>query len=148
MSSSRLKYLASTWALGKSQTNDISDYCGCKLVKFPALPFNKIVSISYAPFDLVHSDVWGPSSVITKDESRYYVLFIDDYTRYRWAYLMKNYSEFFDTYHVFRAMVKTQHNIVIKYFYCDLFSEYTSNKFSEWLACDSPDILYWYSSTE
>lgn len=57
VSSSRLKYLASTRALGKLQTNDISNYCGCKLAKFPALPFSKSVSTSYAPFDLVHFDV-------------------------------------------------------------------------------------------
>jgi hypothetical protein len=49
---------------------------------------------------------------------------------------MKNRSEFFDIYHMFRAMVKTQHNAVIKCFRCDLGGEYTSNKFSELLAFD------------
>ena len=128
VSASRLKYLASTGALGKLQTCYISDCCGCKLAKLPALPFSKSVSVSYAPFDLVHSDVWGPSPVLTKGGSRYYVSFIDDYTRYCWVYLMKNRSEFFDIYHIFRAMVKTQHNSVIKCFRCDLGGEYTSNK--------------------
>ncbi|CAJ2652486.1 unnamed protein product [Trifolium pratense] len=37
---------------------------------------------------------------------------------------------------MFRAMVKTQHNAVIKCFRCDLGGEYTSNKFSELLAYD------------
>ncbi|XP_039688543.1 uncharacterized protein [Medicago truncatula] len=41
VSASRLKYLSSTGALGKLQTSDISDSCGCKLAKFSALPFNK-----------------------------------------------------------------------------------------------------------
>ncbi|CAJ2675738.1 unnamed protein product [Trifolium pratense] len=136
VSASRLKYLASTGALGKLQIGDISDCCGCKLAKFSALPFNKSVSISKAPFDLVHSDVWGPSPVLTKGGSRYYVSFIDDCTRYCWVYLMKNRSEFFEIYHMFRAMVKTQHNAVIKCFRCDLGGEYTSNKFSELLAFD------------
>ena len=39
VSSFRLKYLDSTGALGKLQTSDISDCRGCKLEKFPALPF-------------------------------------------------------------------------------------------------------------
>ncbi|CAJ2647148.1 unnamed protein product [Trifolium pratense] len=104
VSASRLKYLASIGALGKLQISDISDCCGCKLAKFSALPFNKSASVSKAPFDLVHSDVWGPSPVLTKGGSRYYVSFIDDYTRYCWVYLMKNRSEFFDIYHMFRAM--------------------------------------------
>ncbi|CAJ2650750.1 unnamed protein product [Trifolium pratense] len=49
---------------------------------------------------------------------------------------MKNRSEFFEIYHMFRAMVKTQHNAIIKCFRCDLGGEYTSNKFSELLAYD------------
>ncbi|CAJ2651271.1 unnamed protein product [Trifolium pratense] len=136
VSASRLKYLASTGALGKLQTSDISDCCGCKLAKFSALPFNKSTSVSNAPFDLVHSDVWGPSSVLTKGGSRYYVCFIDDYSRYCWVYLMINRSEFYDIYRMFLAMVKTQHNAVIKCFRCDQGGEYTSNKFSELLAYD------------
>ncbi|KAK2455371.1 hypothetical protein QL285_002829 [Trifolium repens] len=36
VSASRLKYLASTGALGKLQISDISDCCGCKLAKFSA----------------------------------------------------------------------------------------------------------------
>ncbi|XP_062089426.1 uncharacterized protein LOC133795958 [Humulus lupulus] len=69
VSGSRLKYLASTEALGKLQTHDISDCCGCKLAKFSALPFYKSVSVSLVPFDLIHSDVWGPSPVLTKGGS-------------------------------------------------------------------------------
>jgi len=136
VSAYRLRYLASTGALGKLQTSDISNCCRCKLAKFSALPFNKSVSVSHSPFDLVHSGVWGPSLVFTKGGSRYYVSFIDDYSRYCWVYLMKNRSEFFDIYHMFRAMVKTQHNVVIKCFRCDLGGEYTSNKFSELLPYD------------
>jgi hypothetical protein len=49
---------------------------------------------------------------------------------------MKNRSEFFDIYLMFRAMVKTQHNAIIKCFRCDLGGEYTSNIFSELLAYD------------
>jgi hypothetical protein len=40
ISSSRLRFLASTGALGNLKTCDISDYCECKLTKFSALPFN------------------------------------------------------------------------------------------------------------
>lgn len=34
---------------------------------------------------------------------------------------------FFYIYHKFYAMVKTQHNVVIKYSHCDLDGEYISN---------------------
>lgn len=37
------------------------------------------------PFELVHSDVCGPMSVNSIDGSRYFVTFIDDYTRYTYV---------------------------------------------------------------
>ena len=40
VSASRLKFLASTGALGNLQSHDISDCSGCKLAKFYTLPFN------------------------------------------------------------------------------------------------------------
>jgi hypothetical protein len=42
---------------------------------------------------------------------------------------MKHRFEFFEIYTAFRALVKTQHYVVIKCFKCDLGGKYTSNKF-------------------
>jgi hypothetical protein len=98
ISSSRLIFLASTGALGNLKTCDISDSSGCKLAKFSALTFNRSISISSSPFDLIHFDVWGPSPIGIKGRSRYYVSFIDDYIRYCWVYLMKHRSELFAIY--------------------------------------------------
>jgi hypothetical protein len=57
VSSSRLRFLASTGALGNLKTCDISDCSGCKLAKFSSLSFNRSISVSSSPFDLIHSDV-------------------------------------------------------------------------------------------
>ncbi|GJT12041.1 uncharacterized mitochondrial protein-like protein [Tanacetum coccineum] len=65
--------LSSFWlnrALIKLGAHDISDYSGCKLAKFSSLPFSNSVSSSNAPFDLGHSDVWGPSLLSIKGSSR------------------------------------------------------------------------------
>jgi hypothetical protein len=128
VSSSRLRFLASTGALQNLKTCDIYDSSGCKLIKFFVLPFNRSIYVSSSPFDLIHSNVWGPSPVATKGGSRYYVSFIDDHIRYCWVYLMKHRFEFFEIYIAFQALVKTQHSIVIKCFRCDLDREYTFNK--------------------
>ena len=66
----------------KFETCDISNCSGCKLAKFSALSFNRSISISSSPFDLIHYDVWGPSHIATKRQSRYYVSFIDDHNHY------------------------------------------------------------------
>jgi len=42
------------------------------------------------PFELVHSDVCGPFSTPTLGDNRYYILFIDDYTRYTSIWLLPN----------------------------------------------------------
>lgn len=55
---------------------------------------------------------------------------------------MKNHYEFFDIYCMFRAMVKTQHNVVIKCFRCDLGGEYTFKKFFELLDFDGQFIKH------
>lgn len=78
---SKLKYFDSISDWGKLKTNDISDWCDCKLANFFTLHFNISDSISYAPFDLTHYDVCGPSPVFTKYGSRHYVFFTDDYNR-------------------------------------------------------------------
>ncbi|KAL5844545.1 hypothetical protein ACOSQ3_010599 [Xanthoceras sorbifolium] len=104
VSASRLRFLASMGTSGNLQTHDISDCSGCKLAKFSALPFNRSTSCSPAPFDIIHSDVWGPSPITTKGGSRYYVSFIDDCTRFCWVYLMKHRYDFFSIYNNFRAL--------------------------------------------
>lgn len=57
---SRLDSLISSGVLGKVKRNN-ADCILCQLAKHHALPFNNSTSISTAPFDPVHSDVWGPS---------------------------------------------------------------------------------------
>ena len=89
----------------------------------------KSTSFTNAPFALVHSDVWGPASQPTKGGSIYYVLFIDDFTRHTWLYLMKNRSELYAIYTAFSNMVSTQFDTRIKIFRSDSRGEYISHKF-------------------
>ena len=105
VSSSRLRYMLSTGSLGHVPYYSISDCVGCKLGKFSAIPFNKSNYVTSAPFELVHSNVWGPALVSSQGGSYYYVSFIDDYSQYCWVYLMKNRSDFYHIYCQFVAMV-------------------------------------------
>nr|GEV80451.1 Gag-Pol polyprotein [Tanacetum cinerariifolium] len=146
VSGSSLRFLASTGALEKLDANDISDCSVCKLAKLLALPFGNSVSSSNSLFDLVHSDVWGPSPIYTKGGSRYYVLFIEDFTRYTWVSLMKRMFDFLTILKEFRALVKTQHSIVRKCFRNDLGGECTSNEFFGLLKSDG--TIYQSSCTD
>ena len=40
-------------------------------------------------FECVHSDVWGPCSITGLSHHRWFILFVDDFSRYTWVYLFK-----------------------------------------------------------
>ncbi|GFS34572.1 hypothetical protein Acr_00g0034750 [Actinidia rufa] len=80
-------------------------------------------------FDLIHSDVWGPSPVTALSQHRYYVTFIDDYTRCTWVYLMRHKSEVFSHFTHFLQMIKTQYNTVVRNIRSYNGREYITNEF-------------------
>ena len=67
----------------------------CQFSKQTVLPFNNSVSHALSSFDLIHSDVWGPSPISTPGGSCYFVIFVDDFSRYTWIYLFKNRSKLY-----------------------------------------------------
>jgi hypothetical protein len=75
--------LISSGFLGQVK-HDSVDCVSYQLVKQPALSFNNNNSFSHASFDLIHYDIWGPRSTVTVSGSKYYVIFVDDFSRYKW----------------------------------------------------------------
>ncbi|KAG9447270.1 hypothetical protein H6P81_013398 [Aristolochia fimbriata] len=76
----------------------------CKLGKHTALPFRTSETRSLAHFNVIHSDIWGPAPVATMGGSSSYVIFVDDYSRFVWVYLLHARSEFYNTYVNFSNM--------------------------------------------
>ena len=127
-SSSRVQQLVSRGLLGSVSTENF-DCVSCQLGKQPALPFNSSESISIDILDLIHSDVWGPSPVSSIGGSRYFVVFVDDYSCYSWIFHMKHRSELLQVYSTFAKMVETQFSKRIKIFRFDNALEYTQYAF-------------------
>ena len=48
---------------------------------------------THRPFDLVHCDVWGPAPHTSPTGGKYYMVFVDDYTRASWTYILKSRKE-------------------------------------------------------
>jgi hypothetical protein len=85
------------------------------------------------PFELVHTDVWGIAPVISHKHYRYFVTFIDDFTRFTWVYFLRSKSEVFSMFKALFALVETQFSAKIKILQSDSGGEYMSNEFQFFL---------------
>ena len=98
----------------------------CQLGKQHRLPFPNNL-------DLIHSDVWGPAQNVSLGGSRYFVSFIDDYTRHTWIYLIERKSEVFDCFRDLKGFVETESGRKIKCLRSDGGKEYFSGQFNGYL---------------
>lgn len=64
--------------------------------------------------EIVHADVCGPMETKSIAQSRYFLLFVDDYSRMSFVYFMKEKNEVFKYFREFKAMVEKQKNAHIK----------------------------------
>jgi hypothetical protein len=63
------------------------------------------VSVSTVPLELVFSDVWGPAPE-SVGRKKYYVSFIDDFSKFVWIYTPKHKSDVFGKFHEFQPLVE------------------------------------------
>ncbi|GJS64543.1 retrovirus-related pol polyprotein from transposon TNT 1-94 [Tanacetum coccineum] len=97
--------------------------------------------------ELVHTDVYGPTSVASIGGSRYYVTFIDDSSRKVWVYFLKNKSEVFNTFKKWKAAVENETNLRVKCLKSDNGGEYSSREFNEYCAKNGIRMLKTVSET-
>ena len=86
-----------------------------------------------APFELIYSDVWGPCPIVSPTMFRYFVTFVDDYSRTTWLYLMKNRSELFSHFRAFYAEIHTQFHVFVQSLRSDNPTEYVLEQFQSFM---------------
>lgn len=64
--------------------------------------------------DLKHFDLWGLAPISTSDGFRYYVTFVDNYSRISWIYLLHVKYEFYDI--LVRFSRAINFNIISRFF--------------------------------
>jgi len=80
------------------------------------------------PFEIIHSDLSGISPVPSNGNTRYYMTFIDDFTRMSWVYFLKSEDEAATAIKYFVNMVECQFSATILCFKADNGGEYINNR--------------------
>jgi hypothetical protein len=80
----------------------VCDSCQC--VNVHQQPFSNSTHVTSSPPELVHSDVWG-LAVTSIGGFKYYVSFLDDFSRFTCIYLLKCKSDVEKAFHLFRLML-------------------------------------------
>ncbi|KAK2440889.1 putative mitochondrial protein [Trifolium repens] len=78
---------------------------------------------------VVYNDVCGPFDTLSLGGSRYFVSFIDEFSRMMWIHLMKSKDEVLQKFKIFKLEVENQSNMKIKVLRSDGGGEYTSHEF-------------------
>lgn len=71
-------------------TNDL--YSAFQMSKSYRLNTSNIQSCSLHPFDIIHVDISRPSFIVSSSGIKYIILFVDNFTRYYWIYVMHHKS--------------------------------------------------------
>jgi len=105
---------------------DIRSMCCevCELAKHRPLHFPINNKLSDQSFFLVHTDVWGPANIPTFSGAKWFLTFIDDYTRVTWIILLKHKSKISSMCINFVLMIKTQFGVTIKKIISDNAKDY------------------------
>ncbi|KAG7550979.1 GAG-pre-integrase domain [Arabidopsis thaliana x Arabidopsis arenosa] len=82
--------------------------------------------------ELVHSDICGPINPVSTSGKRYILCFIDDCSRKAWVYFLKEKSEAFSHFKLFKSKVETETGKKIKCLRTDRGGEYTSHEFENY----------------
>jgi len=98
----------------------------CQLGKHVRSSFYQSDKRCNLTFSIIHSDVWGPSRV-TSFDFRYFVTFIDEFSKCIWVYLIKDKSEFLSIFMSFFNEIRNQFGKTIKIFRSDNAKEYFSH---------------------
>lgn len=93
--------------------------------------FHNATHTTQGILDYVHSDVWGPAKVLSLGGAKYFITFIDDWSRKVWTYLLKHKNQAFKCFKQWKLLVENQTGRHVKLLRTDNGLEYLSEEFNE-----------------
>ena len=103
----------------------------CLMGKFTRKPFDRLEITTVRPLELIHTDLSGTIRVPAVDGVKYYLTFVDDYSRFTSVYLLKSKEHVFERFVEFKNLVENKFDSKIKSLKSDNGTEYTNHKFQD-----------------
>nr|KYP49849.1 Retrovirus-related Pol polyprotein from transposon TNT 1-94 [Cajanus cajan] len=112
--------------------NELKQKCEvCVQAKQPRKSFQNSVQKETWLLELIHSDICDGNGVITRGRKKYFITFIDDFSKYFYVYLIIHKSELFEKFKVYKEEDENQLEKSIKILRYDTGGEYSSNEMGE-----------------
>jgi hypothetical protein len=106
---------------------------GCVLRKHHHHSFDKCVTWhAFASLQLVHSDLGGPVFSPSFSGSKYFLNFIDDFSRCTWVYFLKLKIKIFDKFLAYNALVEKQYGHQLQRLRINNRGKYVNNQFKSY----------------
>ena len=108
-------------AIGVPKIEHPNQVCeGCVLSKQTRIPFpDHAVFRAQKPLQLVHADLCGPITPTSVGGSKYFLLLVDDFSRWMWVYKLSEMSQASSTFKRFKLMVEKNSGYQMKTFRTD-----------------------------
>ena len=119
-----LRHVMSHFNLPVASNKKLSVCTACRRGKSHQLPFSLSHHKSTVPLELIFSDVWGPSPILSNNGARYYVIFVDHFSKFTWFYPIHCKSDVFTIFPKFQAYVERLFDRKIKSIQTDGGGEY------------------------
>lgn len=91
----------------------------CLCNKSHRQPFTRLILSSSKHLQIIFSDLWGPSPVLSIDKKLYYCIFVDQYSKYTWIYCLHHKSNV-------KTIFQKFHPLMEKHFHSKILSLYTN----------------------
>jgi len=95
-------------------------------------------------FELLHKDLFGPTTYTSIGGNKYGFVIVDDFTRYTWVFFLSDKSDNFATFRLFAKRIHNEFETTIKKVGSDNGSEFKNTRVDE--LCDEFGIRHQFSA--
>ena len=103
----------------------------CRLAKSKRQTYPSVDDRCLAPIRLIHCDVWGPSPHIDTNGFRWFLICVDNHSRFCWVYLMKHKAEVARILKNLCQSIKRQFGVNVQGFRTDNAKDFCNNELRE-----------------